>query len=160
MPFRVKTHQIYFSREKFLSDKTPSWGWGGFRWSCKTGCVTLTHAVVHPVFFPCWTSTKTHRNDDKARTAEFDSPSLTEVGALDDPEVTLAAEGARGEIGGGICRGGAFFLVPHHCHHSAVVQAVHGEVPEAPLLEGQGRGRGEQPDRTEPQQQGVMWPHR
>lgn len=74
--------------------------------------------------------------------------------------MTLAAEGARGEIGGGICRGGAFFLVPHHCHNSAVVQAVHGEVPEAPLLEGQGGGRGEQSDRTEPQQEGVMWPHR
>lgn len=97
-------------------------------------------------------------NDDKARVGWFNSPSLTEVGALDDPEVTLAAEGARGEIG--ISRGGAFFLVPHHCHHAAAVQAVHGEVPEAPLLEGQGRGRGEQSDRAEPQQKGEMWQHR
>lgn len=52
MPFRVKTHQIYFSREKFLSDKRPQLGGGVFRWSCEAGCVTLTHAVIHPVFFP------------------------------------------------------------------------------------------------------------
>lgn len=88
-----------------------------------------------------------------------DSPSLTEVGALHDPEVTLAAEGARGEIGGRIRRGGAFFLVPHHCHHVAAVQAVHGKVPEDLLLEGQGRGRAEQSDRAQPQQEGAMWQH-
>lgn len=85
-----------------------------------------------------------------------DSPSLTQVGALDDPEVTLAAEGARGEIDG---RGGAFFLVPHHCHQAVTVLAVHGKVPEDLLLEGQGRGRGEQSDHTQPQQEGAMWQH-
>lgn len=140
MPFRFKTHQIYFSREKFLSDKTPRWErGGGFRWSCEAGRVTLTHAVIQPISFP--RSTNTLRFDDRARTGWFDSPSLTKVGALDDPEVALAAEGARGEIGEHV-GGGAFFLVPHHCHHAATVQAVHGEVPEALLLEGQGRGRG------------------
>lgn len=118
----------------------------------------------HPVMlsfkptFPCWTSPSTLRNDDEANGAVV-SPSLTEVGALDDPEVTLAAKGARGEIGGRVRRGGAFFLVPHHCHHSAAVLAVHGKVPEDLLLEGQGRGRGEQPDRAQPQQEGAMWQH-
>lgn len=142
MPFRFKTHQIYFSREKFLSAKTPRWECGGVQMVMR-GRTRHPHSRCHSthLFSPLDLSTNTLRIDDRARTGWFDSPSLTKVGALDDPKVTLAAEGARGEIGEPV-RGGAFFLVPHHCHHAATVQAVHGEVPEALLLEGQGRGRG------------------
>lgn len=72
--------------------------------------------------------------------------SLTEVRALDDPEPTVAAEGADGSVGGDDVYARAKFFIPHHCHQPAAVQAIHGEIPEALLLEGQGRGWGEQSD--------------
>lgn len=142
MPFRVQTHQIYFSREKFLSDKNATAWLGG-----ADPTRHPRHAAIHPL------------HKDAQKDHEANRPSLTQVGALDDPEVALAAEGAGGEIGGGVHRGGAFFLVPHHGHHSAAVQAVHGKVPEDLLLKGQGRARGEQWERAQPQQEGAMWQH-
>lgn len=114
----------------------------------------------HPVMLSFILTSSQARSDMTTKQTELlDSPSLTQVGALDDPQVTLAAEGARGKIGGRIRRGGAFFLVPHHGHHSVAVQAVHGKVPEDLLLKRQGRGRGEQSERAQPQQEGAMWQH-
>lgn len=69
----------------------------------------------------------------------FHTLSLTEVRTLDDPEMTLAAKGTHGYVRGRdphVCR--AFFLIPHHRQYPASVHTVHGKIPEAFLLEGQG----------------------
>lgn len=98
----------------------------GWRWSCSP-----THTHTH---FEMMTKHPRHAS------LLFHTLSLTEVRALDDPELTVAAEGAHGYVRGeDLLYGRAFFLVPHHRHHAVhAVHAVHGEIPEASLLEGQG----------------------
>lgn len=123
------------------------------------GGIQMVTQSFNTTLFSHWTSLQTHSGMMTKQTGLLDSPPLTEVGALDDPEVTLAAEGARGKVGDRVHRAGTFFLVPHHCHHSAAVLAVHGKVPEDLLLEGQGRGWREQSDRAQPQQEGAVWQH-
>lgn len=139
MPFFVKIHQHYPQGRNSL-DNTQQGE------SCEAR-TCHAQSLWHSAHLFSFLKPLTHRNDDKAfqtsisvsLSHSFHTLSLTEVRTLDHPEVTVASEGARGYVRGeDLLYSRAFFLIPHHRHHPAAVHTVHGKIPEAFLLEGQG----------------------
>lgn len=140
MPFLVKIHQHYprgINSPSIILRRRRSEGMQG-----SDGSVSL----IPPFVFPSehlHPHTHTHLEMmTKHRRHAFHTVSLTEVRALHDPELTVAAEGAHGHVRGRhLPVGRAFCPVPHHRHNPVAlhtVHTVHGKIPEAVLLEGQG----------------------